>query len=160
MSSLGVPAKLKEDVLPTDIQIYNHYIHLIQKKCSTGEWKHNTPFLVKARAVCLDVSAVWDRTTISHLMNTREGERKIITLLNKCKNFTKVPLDRRPASFGEELHHLFDVAICQHKVDDSCSCEIQNKVRFIVTAQPNLRTHHPLCTTPPMQVFQAHRKVT
>ena len=128
MTSLGVPTKLRGDVLPTEIQIYNHFLFLIQQKCSTGDWKNNTPLSTKANAVFNDVSVIWDSTAIPNMLKSREGMRKITTLLNKCKTLTKVPLSRRQPGFDNDLQQLFDVSICHHAEDRKCTCEQEHKV--------------------------------
>ena len=132
MTSLGVPAKLGGDSLPTGSQIYNHFLHLIKDKCSKGEWRYNTPFSDKVSCVMHDVTEVWDKTSIPHVLHTREGERRITSLLSKCKTLTKVPLDRRDADFGAGLDQLFDAAVCQH-ANSECSCDLPNKVGLKIT---------------------------
>ena len=57
-------AKLSEDVVPNEIQIYNHFIYPIQRNCHTGEWKDNTAFSIKSSAVAQNVTAVWDKSAI------------------------------------------------------------------------------------------------
>ena len=75
-----------------------------------------------------DVCAIWDSTAIPNMLKSREGMRKITTLLNKCKTLTKVPLSRRQPGFDNDLQQLFDVSICHHTEDSKCTCEQEHKV--------------------------------
>ena len=140
MTSVGVPEKLRGDCLPTVQEIYNHFLYLIIERSSTGEWKHNTPFDVKVTAVCSDVKTIWDKTPIPNVMHSREGERRIRNILNKCKELTKIPVDRRQAGFGEHLSKLFDASLCQHQEEDMCTCDINAKVSFKCHV-----SHLPIC---------------
>ena len=62
MSSLGEPTKLRDDILPTELDIYNHFIVLRNEKLSSGEWSKFTPMAVRLTAVMVDVCTLWDRT--------------------------------------------------------------------------------------------------
>lgn len=138
MSSLGKPAKLQDDILPTELHIYHHFLHLMKVKFSTGEWRKNTELSVKLRCVRDDVAALWDLTGIAHGLTGKEGERKICTLLAKCRNTFKVPMARRQEGFAQEHQVLFDVALCQHTNDQICTCDWQNKVQIFRTFTPLL----------------------
>ena len=129
MTSLGVPEKLRGDSLPTKQQIYNHFLYLIQTNCSSGHWKQITSFHIKVTAVLNDVREIWDRTAIPHILESREGERRLKALLTKCKTLNKVPFERRDDGFAVDLESLFDVASCQHIDDVICTCDLINKVK-------------------------------
>ena len=128
MCSLGEPVQLREDILPTGQDIFNHFLNLNIIKCRSGEWKHNTLLSVKVESVLKDVAAVWDRTGISHSLAGKNGERKITSILTKAKKLNKVALDRRDGNYGKELKVLFDVAVCHHPEDETCTCNHQDKV--------------------------------
>ena len=130
MSSLGEPEKLRGDSLPTEHQIYNHFLYLIDENSTNGEWTKTTSFPVKVRAVLSDIKRIWDKTSIPHILNDRLGEKKLTSLLTKCKNLTKLPKKRREDGFGCVLDQLFDVAYCQHRGENVCTCDLSSKVIF------------------------------
>ena len=90
MCSLGEPLLLREDILPTRLDVYNHYLHLMDENGRSGKWKQNTLFSSKVKCVRDDVVALWDRTFIPHDLAGRHGEKKVSSLLTKCRTMTKV----------------------------------------------------------------------
>ena len=125
---LGIPAKLRDDILPTKLDIYQHFLYLSREKCLAGEWQRNTDISVKVKAVRDDVADIWDRTGISHGLGDRKGEQRICNLISSCKATFKVPLARRQAGFARELQVLFDVALCQHSELHTCTCDSQDQI--------------------------------
>ena len=92
MSSLGEPTKLRDDILPTELDIYNHFIVLRNEKLSSGEWSKFTPMAVRLTAVMVDVCTLWDRTAIPHCLTSSLGERKLANIISKCKTLSMVPI--------------------------------------------------------------------
>ena len=103
MTSLGFPLKIRDDILPSKLDIYNHLLYLSTEKCKSGEWKRNTDFNLKVKCVRDDVAELWDKTGIVHGLAGREGEKRISYLLTMCKNTFKVPMARRQEGFSLEL---------------------------------------------------------
>ena len=64
MLILNQPVKLREDVLPTELEIYKHYLYLNSEKLNTGEWTTNTPIADIVKLLMADVSALWSKTGI------------------------------------------------------------------------------------------------
>ena len=53
-----------ENVLPTELQVYQHFLHLEQVKMKSGEWTNYTPLTSKARSVAMSISSQWDKTNV------------------------------------------------------------------------------------------------
>ena len=128
MASIGEPKKLREDVLPTQADVFNHFLYLREAKTLSGEWSKFTPLSTKLKPVLEDICALWDLTGIPHCLASREGERRLVSLLDKCKNLSKVPLVRREQVPAGNLQNLFDVALCSHKDMVTCTCKEGVKV--------------------------------
>ena len=135
MSTFGESIQLREDVLPRELDIYNHFLHQSTVKYASGEWRQNTDISAKAKCVRDDVASIWDRTDILQGINTREGLRKIQTIIQKGKKLQKVAMERRGESFGMEFKLIFDAALCHHAQEEMCSCPNQNKVRYSQTVK-------------------------
>ena len=69
-----------------------------------------------------DMAAQWDKTMIPHILKGKDGVRKVVTLVKKCKDLTKVPIGRRGSDFAKEMKCLFDVATCLHSNLQTCDC--------------------------------------
>ena len=123
--------------LPTKLEVYNHYLYLNKEQLVSGEWKQNTKFYEKVRLLRDQVADVWDKTSIPHGLEGREGLKKVSNLLLKCRDLNKVAMDRRKEGFGDDLHTLFDVAKCNHE-EESCSCDEEIKVNIYKTSINNL----------------------
>ena len=128
MSKLGEASKLRDDVLPTELDLYNHYLYLNNVKGAAGDWKQNTTISTKVQCVRDDVAAIWNRSGIPHNCAGRLGEKRIMNLVNKCREMNKVAMERRKENFGQELNVLFDTAICKHIDIQSCTCSDLDKV--------------------------------
>ena len=125
---LAKPVKLRDDVLPTKLEIFEHFLFLTKEKCRSGEWQKNTDLSIKIGTVRDDVKELWDRTGIMHGLGGKYGLRRISNLITSCKNLFKVPKLRRQAGFASELQVLFDVAVCQHQDPETCTCDSQDKI--------------------------------
>ena len=108
MSSFGDPVKMRDDILPTMLDIYNHFMFIKKEKNASGEWDKFTHLSIKISCVLEDVRSLWDKTGIPHCLSSKDGERKISTLITKCKNLSKVPLARRPAATPGALYLCWD----------------------------------------------------
>ena len=128
MSTLADAVKLKDDILPTVLDIYQHYLYLNSIRGPGGDWKQNTSISEKVQCVLSDVAALWNRTAIPHDLAGRLGEKRIMNLVNKCRSMNKVAMERRGEDFGQDLNILFDVAICKHPNISSCTCNNQEMV--------------------------------
>ena len=122
MSNFGVPSKFGEDSLPTELDVYHHFLLIRDGKIASGEWNKFTSMQIKLKVLLGDVYSLWDRTGIPHCMSSREGERRLSNLINKCKNLSKVPLSRRDRGHANDLQILFDVALCTHTDALTCTC--------------------------------------
>ena len=130
MSTFCEPAKLQEDILPTELDIYKHYLYLNNVKGPVGDWKQNTPMIVKVRSVRDEVGEIWDRSGIPHDCLGRTGEKRIMNLVTRCKAMNKVAMDRRVEGFCKELDTLFDSAIFHtfhFKGTDPLGCFFDNR---------------------------------
>ena len=121
MLKLGKAARLDEDNLPTNLQVFSHYLYLRIEKIQSGEWSPNVTLAEVAKAVASDVAAQWP-----HTLHGKDGVRKVTMLLEKYKAMNKLPVGRRGIGFGQEFDTLFDVAVCSHK--DNCTCHPESKV--------------------------------
>ena len=83
MLIINQPVKLREDVLPTELEIYKHYLYLNAEKIDTGEWTTNTPLTKKVKLLMADVSALWSKTGIPFLSVGFQGERRIMALITR-----------------------------------------------------------------------------
>ena len=129
MATFSDPVRLKEDVLPTELDIYKHYLYLNAVKIQDRTWVTNTPVSKKAGSVMTDVAAIWSKTGIPFDLAGYPGEKRIMYVINKGRTLNKVGMERRGEEFGQELDVLFDIASCKH-VDGgiACSCSIKDKV--------------------------------
>ena len=115
--------------LPTKLEVYNHYLYLNKEQLVSGEWKQNTKFYEKVRLLRDQVADIWDKTSIPHVLEGREGLQKVSNLLLKCKDMNKVAKQKRKEGFADNLLELFNVAKCTH-VKDFCSCDEASKVNI------------------------------
>ena len=58
MLIVNQPVKLREGILPTELEIYKHYLYLNSEKLNTREWTTNTPLTKKVKLLMADVSAL------------------------------------------------------------------------------------------------------
>ena len=128
MLRLKDAVKLDLSNLPTGSQVFSHYLYLRKKKISEGEWKSNVSLYEAARCVKDDVQAQWDHTGIPHTLHGQPGVEKVKQLVLRCQALNKIPLHRRQEDFGKDVSSLFDVAVCQHKGAQNCSCSPEKKV--------------------------------
>ena len=128
MSSLGEPKRLRDDILPTELDIYHHFIVLRNEKIASGEWSKFTTMAVRLKAVMVDVCRLWNRTAIPHCFTSTLGERKLANIISKCKTLSKVPMVRREKDHAQGLQSLFDAACCSHRDAISCTCPEEDKV--------------------------------
>ena len=127
MASAEVEASpLPEDVLPTELQVYQHCLHLEQVKVKSGEWNKNTPLTTKAKCVAQSISEQWGKTSIPHNdwsgRKTNRVERLITSVRNFKKNFKKEKDVDIEVKFGK----LFDIARCQ--CSGHCTCPLEDQV--------------------------------
>ena len=127
MVIINQPVKLRDDVLPTELEIYKHYLYLNNEKLAAGEWTTNTPLSKKVELLMVDVSALWHKTGIPFLLAGAQGERRIMALFTRCKKLNKVAMVKRGEKFGQDLNVLFDVASCKHE-EILCSCSKADQV--------------------------------
>ena len=128
MVNLGEEEKLSEGNLPVRSQVFAHYLYLRRQKVESGEWKSNVSVTEAARAVKVDVQAQWEKTAIPHTLDGQAGDKKVERLILKCKKMEKIAVERRAEDFGKEMDILFDVAACQHKSLEICTCPAGLKV--------------------------------
>ena len=128
MLRLGEAVKLDQGNLPLKSQVFSHYLFLRNQKIEAGEWKQNTPLMVAAEAVKVDVESQWGKTEIPHLLHGKPGDLRVKRLISKCHKLMQIPNERREADFGKDLDSLFDVAACQHEDMNNCPCPLGKKV--------------------------------
>ena len=85
MSTIFEASKLRDDVLPTELDIYKHYLYLSSVNGAAGDWKQNTSISTKVQCVRDDVAVLWNRSGIPHDCGGRLGEKRVMNLVNKCK---------------------------------------------------------------------------
>ena len=127
MASAEVEAKqLPDDVLPTELQIFQHYLHLRKVKTESGEWHTKVSMATRAKALMPDIAAVWSNFGIPHHLSGRKGEQRVERLLSRfqdfMKNINKKNDDEIVANFGK----LFDIARCSCSID--CTCALDDQV--------------------------------
>lgn len=127
--AFGEPKKLRGDILPTELDVYNHFVYLRNEKLSTGEWSKFTPIAARLKPVLQDVCSLWDRTAIPHCLSSSQGERKLASIISKCQNLSKVPMARREKCYAQGTNILFDAAVCPHKDASTCTCPEEDKVQ-------------------------------
>ena len=137
MCTWGEPAKLRDDILPTELDIYKHYLYLNAVRVRSGEWKQHTSLSEKVKFVGSEVAAIWDRTGIPHALSGKckvraKWEKRVTTIIIKGRNLNKVAMHKREDDFGQELNILFDVALCSHTEKEVCSCKLQDKVILLL----------------------------
>ena len=120
MVPFGEPTKLRDDVLPTKKDIFNHFLYLKSVKEASGDWKQNTDVTVKVKPVWIDVCEIWNRTGYPHCLESREGERKVLNFILQGKKLNKVAMNRRGDNYWKDMEVLFDFSLCQHP--DNCDC--------------------------------------
>ena len=114
---------LPDDTLPTELQIYQHYLYLNELKIESGEWKKSTPLPLaeKVKFVISDVAAQWDQTDIPHELSERSRKDcvgRVITRIKKLKG--------RDEKILEGFENLCDLAQC--KCTDHCNCVLEDQV--------------------------------
>ena len=70
----GGDAALKGDMLPTKMEVFQHYQYLTEVKKESGEWHNTTQTCVKAKHVAEDVAHVWERGGLPH----RQADSRIV----------------------------------------------------------------------------------
>ena len=131
MTSTAVEAKpLPENVLPTELQVYQHFLHLEQHKMKSGEWTNHTPLTTKARSVALGISTQWNKTSIPHMdlsgKNTVRVERLITSVRNFQKNLNLNLKRGKDVDIQVKFQKLFDIAKC--KCAGHCTCAPEDQV--------------------------------
>ena len=114
---LGDEKQLDQGNLPTGVGVFNHSLHIRAEKIKTGVWKSNVSMAEVAKVVTCNVTRQWDKTDITHTLKGKDGVRKVVTLLTKCKELKKEKWrvkGRSKSNFGEEVKHLFYMSVCHH----------------------------------------------
>ena len=62
MGTLREPKELWDDVLPTGLDVYKHFLHLTNVKCASGAWKQRTDIHTKVSCLLGDISSLWNIT--------------------------------------------------------------------------------------------------
>ena len=78
---------LPDDVLPTELQVYQHFLHLEEEKMKSREWKKNTPLATKARSVAVCISDQWDKTTIPLVDLSGKKAVRVERLVTSVRNY-------------------------------------------------------------------------
>ena len=121
----GDPKLLIGDSLPTIVDIDQHCRHLRELKINSEEWSKATDKNTIARCLMEDVASVWQKTPIPHKLMGKEGERRMVTLLERIRDLKRIKRPKRGEIFLKELNSIFDVAKCPHLVPCNCSEEDQ-----------------------------------
>ena len=125
MDEFGGPKVLSGDSLPTLLDIDQHCRHLRELKINSGEWSKATDKGTIAKSLMTDVASVWEKTPIPHKLRGKEGERRMVALLDRIRDLKRVKRPKRGEIFLNELNSLYDVAKCPHLVPCNCSDEDQ-----------------------------------
>ena len=119
---------LPDDILPTELEIYQHYLHLCEIKKESGEWQLSgraaTSLKTKAQVVMSDVAEQWKKTPIPHDFQEKKVLLRVEYLIEKIRNFTKNP--RTDEEIRAKFDNFFDVALC--KCSNICSCAPEKQV--------------------------------
>ena len=73
-------AALKGDMLPTKLEVFEHYQHLTEVLNKSGEWHKTTQKCLKAKLVAEDVAKLWERGGLPHRL---DDSRIVIALLDR-----------------------------------------------------------------------------
>jgi hypothetical protein len=76
----GGGAAWKGDMLPTKMEVFQHYQYLTEFKNKSGEWHKTTQKCVKAKHVVEVVANVWERGGLPHRL---EDSKIVIALLDR-----------------------------------------------------------------------------
>ena len=112
---------LPDDILPTEIQIYQHYLYLLEVKSESGEWNNFTPLEEKVKILISDVAAQWDKTGIPHDLSEKRGRLRIESVISRIRK-----LKGRDEKILEKFQNLCDVARC--KCTNHCNCILEDQV--------------------------------
>ena len=124
MTSTAVEAKpLPENVLPTELQVYQHFLHLEQVKMKSGEWTNYTPLTSKARSVAMSISSQWDKTSIPYMDLSGKNAVRVERLITSVRNYKKKGKD---VDLKVKFGTLFDIARC--KCGGHCTCAPEDQV--------------------------------
>ena len=66
------------NVLPTRLEVYQHYLHLNKVKISSGEWKQNIPVKEKVKYLTNDIAKVWDMAGMPHNLIGKTGDKRVL----------------------------------------------------------------------------------
>ena len=83
MASVIEAKCLPDDGLPTELQIYQHYLYYQKAKSESGEWSRNHSMKAKAEAVLLDVANQWNKTSIPHNLPGRKELQRVERLISR-----------------------------------------------------------------------------
>ena len=124
MASPEVEAKpIPDDVLPTELQVYQHYLYLDEVKKKSGEWNRKTPLATKAKVVASSIAEQWDKCSIPHEgLSGRKTELKVERLISRVRDFKKGRDEDILGKFGK----IFDIARC--KCLGHCTCALEDQV--------------------------------
>ena len=75
-------------LLPTRMEVFQHYQYLTEVKNESGEWHKTTQKCVKAKHVVEDVANVWERGGLPHRL---EDSRIVIALLDRVIRMKENP---------------------------------------------------------------------
>ena len=82
--SSDVEAKqLPEDVLPTEMQVFQYYLHLKKVNTESKEWPVGIPMHAKVKCILPDIANVWNKTGIPHILCGRKGEDRLKRLISQ-----------------------------------------------------------------------------
>ena len=122
-SSNGVEAaKLPDDMLPTEMQVFQHYLYLKKVNTDSKEWPVGMSMTAKVKYILPDIAHVWNKSGIPHTLEGLAGVVRVQKLISRVSN-----LLQKKAFEKEKFDKLFDVAKCQCS-SDSCVCKPEAKV--------------------------------
>ena len=70
------------------------------------------------------MASILNKTRIPHQLTDRVGKKKVASVITKGKSLQK---HMNKEKF-EEMNKLFDVARCQHKIGEICTCKMDDQV--------------------------------
>ena len=115
-------AKLPEDVLPTEMQVFQYYLYLKKVNTESKEWPVGISMHAKVKCIIPDIAYVWNKSGIPHTLEGRKGEVKVERLISRI-----LELQHKKGFEKEKFDKLFDVAKCQCS-SDSCVCKPEAQV--------------------------------
>ena len=128
---LGEPAPLFPGCLPTGADIFNFYKKVRSDGIREGRWKEGVVTVPDVVAVVIKgIGDIWAKTEIPNLCERDQAAavKEVTKIVKQGRALEKIAISKRKSDFGEKLNCLFDLALCKHADQESCTCSAEDKV--------------------------------